>query len=665
MFQRHPYIIASLIAALLAGAVWLFTPKTYSATTTISDEYKEMDLAIGLSIISAQVRDITGNSNSGINDMEIYCKILNAENFARELSHMQVPGKQLTYGKYLEEEDTIESIQKRIEYNYSNRKATLTIRFSDYDPLVATQMLDSVTILLQKKVTRSRHAMIENSIQNARMNLDEATKKYKKAETAYASFYDANTHIKTHKASQEEQKLLKELQIAEKIYQDATKQYVRQLALKKQSIMSFSVVKSNSLPQRDNRNLLLYFITILIILLIGTKGYLLYKDQVNKKWMRDWGDFFSPWSLTIFIWGADITLYFLQGNMYDIGPKFITCFTIWIMILVPASLLSYWLTQKSPIIPKVDYRTPVSTSKNLFNALCVVSGILTFIYAWRIWGVVSQFDLNNLLYNLRIYVIEDNSVTGLLNHVQGLNFALFVVGLWMFPKISKWQLAYIIIVNLVFEIFRMEKSGILIMILGTMFMMYERNIIKIRSILFSFIGIIILFFFFNLSKEDVDSESESTFLDFFGMYVTSPMVAFDHLYPDLSGNFGENTFCILYPYINMLGFNFDYMDRLQEFVWVPIPTNVYTIMQPFYNDFGMLGIGFFALIYGVFFGWAYRRFRDGDPIFICIYTYLVEVIIIQFYNDNLLQNIVLFLEFCFCTFILTQRKFRIAFDKTT
>lgn len=664
MFQRHPYIITSVIAALLAGVVWLFTPKIYSATTTISDEYKEMDLAIGLSVIKAQVRDITGNSNTGMNDMEIYCKILNAESFARDLSHMQIPGKQLTYGEYLEEKDTIESIQKRIEYNYSTRKTTLTIRFSDKDPLVATQMLDCVTKLLQEKVTRSRHAMIQHSINNARTNLDEATKMYKKAETAYASFYDANTHIKTQKASQEEQKLLKELQIAEKLYQDATKQYVRQLALKKQSVMSYSVVKNNSLPLKDNRNFLLYFISILIILLIGTKGYLLYKEQANKGWSRDWGDFFSPWTLTIFIWGADITLYFLQGNMYDIGPKFIVCFAEWIVILIPASLLSYWLTQKSPTPPKVDYRTPISVSKILFNVLCVVSGTLTFIYAWRIWGVVSQFDLNNLLFNLRIYVIEDNSVTGLLNHVQGLNFALFVVGLWMYPKISKWQLAYIIIVNLVFEIFRMEKSGILIMILGTMFMMYERKKIKIRSILFSFIGIIILFFFFNLSKEDVDSETESTFLDFFGMYVTSPMVAFDRLYPDLSGNFGENTFCILYPYINMLGFNFEYMDRLQEFAWVPIPTNVYTIMQPFYNDFGMLGIGFFALIYGVFFGWTYRRFRDGDPIFICIYTYLVEVIIIQFYNDNLLQNIVLFIEFCFCSFILTQRRFIIAFDKT-
>ena len=663
MLKRHPYIIATAVAALLAIVVWLLVPKTYSATTTVSDEYKEMDLAVGLNVINAQVRDITGKPNTGINDMEVYFQILGTEDFARELSHMQVPSKRMTYGEYLGRKDTIKSISDQLEYNYSNRKWTLTISFTDRDPLVASQMLDSITVLLQKKVTRNRHAVIQSAIAEAESNLIDATKQYKKAEEAYVSFADANTRIKTHQAAQEESRLEKEVKITEKHYLNATSQYVRQLALKQRSYVSFIVVKDNTVPQSDNRNLLLYFGAILVVLLLLTKGYLCYQSQAGKGWERDWGDFFSPWSLTIFIWAADIALYFLQGTMYDIGPRFVSCFTVWIVTLIPASLMAYWLTQSSPKPVPADYTKPLSVPTILFNVLCVVSGLLTLVYATRVWGIVSQFDLDNLLYNLRLYIIEDNSVTGLLNHVQGLNFALFVAGLWMYPKIPKWQLAYIVIVNLVFELFRMEKSGILIMILGTMFMMYERQKIHIRSILLTFAGIIVLFFFFNLSKEDVDSEAESTFLDFFGMYVTSPMVAFDRLYPDLSGNFGENTFCILYPYFNMLGFNFEYMDRLQEFVWVPIPTNVYTIMQPFYNDFGVLGIAFFGLVYGVFFGWAYRRFRDGSPVFICIYTYLIEVIIIQFYNDNLLQNIVLFLEFCFCVFILLQQRFKLVFRK--
>lgn len=665
MIERHPYITAIVVAALLALAVWLLAPKTYSATTSLSDEYREMDLAIGLNVINAQVRDITGKANIGMNDMEVYCKMLGTEDFARDISRMQVPGKHMMYGEYLGKQDTIKSILQQLEYDYSGKKWMLTISFTDHDPLVASQMLDSVTTLLQQRVTRYRHTVIQSSIADARKALTDATLKYKEAEAAYISYADSYTNVSNPKAAQEEKRLEEELRIAENHYQDATKQYVRQQALKQRSYMSFAVVKDNTVPLKDNRNLFLYFSAILIILLIATKGRLLYRAQVSisEKWERDWGDFFSPWALTVFIWAADISLYFLQGTMYDLGPKFITGFTIWIVTLIPASLVSYWLTQDTPHPTVVDYRKPLATPQTFFYVLCAISGLFTFIYAMRIWGIVSQFDLDNLLYNLRIYIIEDNSVTGLLNHVQGLNFALFIAAIWMYPKISKWLLVYIILVNLVFEIFRMEKSGILIMILGTIFMMYERQKIQVRSILLTFAGIIVLFFFFNLSKEDVDSETETTFLDFFGMYVTSPMVAFDRLYPDLSGNFGENTFCIIYPYFNMLGFDLEYMDRLQEFVWVPIPTNVYTIMQPFYNDFGMTGIAFFGIVYGVFFGWAYRRFRDGNPIFICLYSYLVEVIIIQFYNDNLLQNIVLFLEFWLCIYILIQQRIRFAFLK--
>lgn len=664
MFQRHPYTTATILAVLLSIVVWLLTPKTYTATTTISDEYREMDLSVGLNIIHAQIRDFTGNTDNGINDMETYCKMLDTEGFAKELSQVEVPNQQCTYGEYLHVEDTVKTILEQLDYSFSSKKSLLTISFTDRDPSVASQMLDSVTVLLQNQVTKNRHRIIQSILNDANKNLMNATEKYKAAEKAYIIFSEAYTNPITQEVSQEERRLEKEVQIAEKHYQDATRQYVRQLALKQRSYTSFSVVKSNTLPNRDNRNILLYFVTILVILLIGTKGYLLYRKQAGIGWEFDWGDFFSPWALSIFIWSADIVLYFLQGTMYPIGQRFITCFSVWIVTLIPASLASYWLTQHKNKNVVVDYKEPIIVPRVLFNILCVISGLLTLIYAMRVWGIVSQFDLENLLYNLRIYIIEDNSVTGLLNHVQGLNFALFIAGLWMYPKISKWQLAYIVIVNLVFEIFRMEKSGILIMILATVFMLYEREKIRIRSILLVFASIIVLFFLFNLSKEDVNSETESTFLDFFGMYITSPMVAFDRLYPDLSGNFGENTFCVLYPYLNMLGFNLEYLDRLQEFVWVPIPTNVYTVMQPFYNDFGILGIGFFGLIYGIFFGWLYRRFREGNPVSICIYTYLVEVILIQFYNDNLLQNIILFLEFCICIYILTQQRFKLDFAKT-
>ena len=658
--KKLPYLIAILVATLLAIVVWLCVPKEYSAVTKVSDEYKEVDLAIGMNMMKAQIQAAMGGANTGMNDMEVYCKALSTETFAHAVSQIQIPGKDMTYGEYLGCNDTIETMQDHLQYSCSSRQATLTISFSDRDPMVAYQMLDSITAHLQEVITGYRHLMAEAAYQNAKQEADSAKAKYEQAQAAFASFADSHVHVKSPVYAQKQKALEKEATLLYNSYREAANQCARQLSLMKRDYSSFAVVQDNSVPLHDNRHFLVYLGAFATLLLLLTRALILFREQHGHIWPEDFGDFFSPWSLTIFIWVADIILYFLQGTMDPIGPKFITGVSIWLITLLPTSLLAYGLTRRHEPQQRDYYKAPIEVPRMLFNVLCVVAGVLTLAYATRIWGIVSRFDMENLLYNLRLYIVEDNSVTGLLNHVQGLNFALFLVGIWMFPKISKWQMTYIVVVNLVFELFRMEKSGILIMILGTMFMLYQREKIKIRSILVTMAGIIVLFFFFNLSKEEADTTTETTFLDFFGMYITSPMVAFEHLYPDLTGNFGENTFCILYPYFNMLGFDLQYMERLQEFVWVPIPTNVYTVMQPFYNDFGFVGIGFFGILYGTFFGWTYRRFREGNPVFICIYTYLIEVILIQFYNDNLLQNIVLFIEFWLCVFILTQKRFTFA-----
>lgn len=661
--KRHPYITATVLATLLSIVVWLLVPKKYSASTKISDEYKEVDLAIGMDMLKAQIKAATGGSNTGMNEIETYSKTLKTEDFARSISHKQVPGKNMTYGQYLGVKDTIETIQDNIGYNYSSRAATLTLSFTDSDPLVAAQMLDSVTAQLQYIITSYRHRMAQAALASATKNLKEAEEEYYQARDAYNRFADANYEAETAEVQGELQTLAKATETAFKHYEDATSQYTRHLALSKRPYSSFAVIKSNTVPHQTNHYFLSYFLSFVIIALILTKGLILYKDKRRCKSIRtDWGDFFSPWSLTIFIWGADIALYFLQGTLDPIGPQFITSLTLWLTTLLLTSLLAYWLTGTTTTPSAVDYKKPMEVPRTLFNFLCIIAGILTLMYAHRVWGIVSRFGMDNLLYNLRLYVIEDNSAVGLLHHVQSLNFALFVIGLWMYPKISKLQLTYIVLVNLVFEIFRMEKSGILIMILGTMFVLYARKTIRMRSIMLTFAGIIVLFFFFNLSKEHSESTQDTQFLDFFGMYVTSPMVAFEHLTLDIGGTFGQNTFCIIYPYLNMFGLHLDYTQRLQEFVFVPIPTNVYTIMQPFYNDFGNAGIAFFGFLYGSFFGYIYRKVRNGDPACLCIYTYLVQVILIQFYNDNLLQNIVLFIEFCFIVIILTQQRYKLSLD---
>lgn len=93
--KRHPYIIAFIAAIVLSIVAWCLVPKEYAARTKLCDEYKEMDLAIGLDKWSAKIREMSGSENSGVNDIEVYCMALKTDDFARKLSKKVLTAKEL------------------------------------------------------------------------------------------------------------------------------------------------------------------------------------------------------------------------------------------------------------------------------------------------------------------------------------------------------------------------------------------------------------------------------------------------------------------------------------------------------------------------------------------------------------------------------------------
>ena len=289
--------------------------------------------------------------------------------------------------------------------------------------------------------------------------------------------------------------------------------------------------------------------------------------------------------------------------------------------------------------------------------------ILSPLYLYNVIKIVSQFSTSDLLYNIRILAVSGNAGSLLLNSVQAINIVLFITAIWLFPKVSKFKLITIILANFTVEFALMEKSGILVMILSTLFVLHQKKTIKVRTIGLVLASTIVLFFLINASKESKQEES-ATFLDFFGMYVTSPAVAFGYLDQDLNNYFGINTFSQVYQYLDVVfGLHLQYTNRLQEIVFVPVPTNVYTIFQPFYEDFGTTGVGLFAIIYGFIFGWIYGKYKAGNTYSKLLYTYCVEIIIIQFYNENFLQNLFMSVGIIVWSFLVSQKSIVVKYNE--
>lgn len=376
------------------------------------------------------------------------------------------------------------------------------------------------------------------------------------------------------------------------------------------------------------------------------------------------GDYFSPWMITCEIWFVMMFMVQFQGDLlYPMNDQFFFSLMLWVPIFCASAIITYKVL---PVKEGRDYTGNfklMSVNMLLFNLFFIITVFITPMQLYMVMKLVSMFDSQDMLGNIRLLAVYGDTDFGFLNYAHVINQVLFIIALWHYPHIRGWKVAVLIGTNFLSCFSMMEKSGIFFIILSSLFVLFKKNIISTKTIITVIICIVGFFFLFNNVMAGAYSDTNGgekgmEFLDFFACYVLSPPVAFGMIQPELEGQFGSHTFQYIYLFLDRWGLG-DYIvhQRIQDYVLVPIPTNVYTIFQPFFEDFKYRGIAFFALVYGTFSGFAYRYFINGSSAGRCIYALIVEVLVLQFYSESFIQNLVLSLQFIFFVVLITQNKY--------
>ena len=124
------------------------------------------------------------------------------------------------------------------------------------------------------------------------------------------------------------------------------------------------------------------------------------------------------------------------------------------------------------------------------------------------------------------------------------------------------------------------------------------------------------------------------------LYMGSGMPSFDnHVNTNSSEHWGENTFCLFYAINNKLGLsdiepvrpNHDF--NVSVINNAKYDTNIYTVIYPFYKDFGYVGIVIFAIITGLLFGYIFKMAQQGDMFGLCLYALFAICLIMEFMDD--------------------------------
>ena len=74
-------------------------------------------------------------------------------------------------------------------------------------------------------------------------------------------------------------------------------------------------------------------------------------------------------------------------------------------------------------------------------------------------------------------------------------------------------------------------------------------------------------------------------------------------------------------------------------VYKPVITNTYTVLYPFFLDFGFTGIVVFALLLGAGIGWIYAHHRKGEEIFTLLYAYFCVLLVTQYNGEAFFTNL--------------------------
>lgn len=190
-----------------------------------------------------------------------------------------------------------------------------------------------------------------------------------------------------------------------------------------------------------------------------------------------------------------------------------------------------------------------------------------------------------------------------------------------------------------FTLIRMNKVAVAQLLLGVIFLLIYYKKLSLKKAGFIFLFFVALMIIPQLLRSSAEAGSFDL-IRFLSIYMLAPLPAFDSV---LTGNtdfidsfHGEYTFRFIVSLLQNLGLditgNRDPFN-LDNWVQVPLPLNVYTVMFNFYVDFGMWGIFIFSSLLGSFWGWLYNKIKHGKSHYIIIYAALFYTLVFQFFMD--------------------------------
>lgn len=358
-------------------------------------------------------------------------------------------------------------------------------------------------------------------------------------------------------------------------------------------------------------------------------------------------DIFAPYVVAPGVWSVIILIYYLlPSELYPIRNDFPMALTVWSLGFFVSSCAAEYFTSGTsrlsvPKIPNMKILwVYVLITLTIVPVLCITVFVIalleepeTMFNYLRIMNTGLDENIEAPDFGPLVYCISVAYVT------------LFFVMTYLNKK---WIIYSVFFVNILYAFISMAKTNFLCVLFASLYLGYIRKIISKKQLLYGFLVFIIICFAVQIARLGDDF----SMLEFLSTYLSSSMVAFDYFAePSSSIHFGENTFRLFYAIAYALGSGIQPVQTILEFVSVPISTNTYTCLYPFYTDFGFVGLFVFSAIYGIFFGFLYKKNKSNSNFAQILYAIFLTFLLLEFIGEFIFTNLSLNIQYVVLTFL--------------
>ena len=272
-------------------------------------------------------------------------------------------------------------------------------------------------------------------------------------------------------------------------------------------------------------------------------------------------------------------------------------------------------------------------------------------------------------------LVESEFRYGVFEYVFPVAFVSFLIELLIYrndkPRTRLYVLAFL---NVIIMFITMAKSTILFTILSALVIVNFKRRISSRKMLWCGMTIFAFMASFQLLRSGGDDAGD-TISDMFYVYTLGGVPALDQIVNSemTSETKGQYMFAFFHNAVSKLEGEKKRPEKTHKndltdehgYVFVPLPTNVYTVVGPVWIDYGWLGVLLGGLMTGSFAGIFFRLARKGFLWAVIVYAYFTCVLLLQFFGEYVFTNLSYLIQIILLSLFAYKFKYVVKWQKST